>query len=234
MTKVKLTALMVDQPYDKHQQVKLTDLKDYKPINGVILAGAISPSNDYSSALNELTTTCKDYDVHYYSDKTSAINVLLTYKTKDQSLLLLPKDELTYNASAQHINTIAILNAIDETIYQKPVVMMYNTKHIHGLQLFDDVGVDLRMFEDDIVITDVQLSLSRVHGQHVIIIRNGEMCLISSYDQLISEGVLTDMMIDDLKKAHKRRNASSDFDYWSLDQLITLLRALGDVLNINT
>lgn len=75
-------------------------------------------------------------------------------------------------------------------------------------------------------ITDTYLLLSRVHGNHLGIMDDGELKIFMAYSEFKK-------IYDNLLVGYKRRNASDDFNFWSLDDLISLIKCISDKLGLN-
>jgi sporulation protein YlmC with PRC-barrel domain len=97
----------------------------------------------------------------------------------------------------------------------------FDINKLYGLEIFDDIG------KKSGKITDIQLILSRVHGQYICVIDNGEMKLMGNYDKL------KEHLPESAFKGFRRRNASVDFMYWTLEQCIEMLKTISDNLKIN-
>lgn len=75
-------------------------------------------------------------------------------------------------------------------------------------------------------ITDTYLLLSRVHGNHLGIMDCGELKIFMGYSELKKA-------YGDLLTKYKRDNASDDFNFWSLDDLISVIKCMSDQLELN-
>jgi hypothetical protein len=75
-------------------------------------------------------------------------------------------------------------------------------------------------------ITDTYLLLSRVHGNHLGIMEDGNLKIFMGYDEFKKN-------YGELLDKYKRKNASDDFNFWSLDELIAVIKCISDKLELN-
>lgn len=93
-------------------------------------------------------------------------------------------------------------------------------------QEFGNIIFDELAHEDAKGITDTYLLLSRVHGNHIGVMDDGNLKIYMMYSEFKNH-------YSDLLDKYKRKNASDDFNFWSLDDLISLIKCISDQLGLN-